>query len=111
MAFTYEELWGRAEQLLPVLRERAPRCEALRRLPDETLRDFHDSGLFRFQQPRRVGGWELDFVAAVTFGALPARAGASSAWPFVTLAPHHLLLAMFPPQAQDDVWNVSRDAL
>src|ERR1700704_1437305 len=46
MSFTYEELWGRAEQLLPKLRERAARCEELRRLPDETLRDFHDTGLF-----------------------------------------------------------------
>jgi 3-hydroxy-9,10-secoandrosta-1,3,5(10)-triene-9,17-dione monooxygenase len=111
MPFTYEELWGRAGQLLPKLRERAPRCEELRRMPDETLRDLHDAGLFRFQQPRRVGGSELDFVAAVAFGALLARACASSAWNFVNLGTHHLLLGMFPPQAQDDVWNVSRDAL
>ena len=70
----YNELRGRAEQLLPVLRERAAKCEELRRMPDETLRDFHDAGLFRFQQPRRVGGSELDFVAVVEFGALVARA-------------------------------------
>src|ERR1043165_6451598 len=111
MPFSYQELWGRAEQLLPALRERAPRCEELRRLPDETLRDFHDTGLFRFQQPRRVGGSELDFVAAVTFGALFARACASSAWNFINLGTHPMLLALFPPQAQDDVWNVSVDAL
>lgn len=111
MAFTYEELYGRAEQLLPVLRERAARCEELRRMPEETLRDFHDSGLFRFQQPRSVGGSELDFVAAITIGALLARGCASSAWNFVNLGTHHLLLGMFPPGAQDDVWKVSRDAL
>jgi 3-hydroxy-9,10-secoandrosta-1,3,5(10)-triene-9,17-dione monooxygenase len=111
MAFTYEELYGRAEQLLPKLRERAARCEELRRMPDETLRDLHDTGLFRFQQPRRVGGSELDFVAAVTIPALLARACASSAWNFVNLGTHHLLLAMFPPQAQDDVWKASPDAL
>ncbi len=111
MSFSYQELWGRAEQLLPKLRDRAARCEELRRLPEETLRDFHDTGLFRFQQPRRVGGSELDFVAAIDFGALFARACASSAWNFVNLGTHHLLLGMFPPKAQDDVWNVSRDAL
>jgi 3-hydroxy-9,10-secoandrosta-1,3,5(10)-triene-9,17-dione monooxygenase len=111
MTYSYDELFGRAEQLLPALRERARKCEELRRMPDETLRDFHDSGLFRFQQPRRVGGSELDVVAAVTFGALVARACASSAWNLVNLGSHHMLLGMFPPQAQDDVWNASKDAL
>jgi 3-hydroxy-9,10-secoandrosta-1,3,5(10)-triene-9,17-dione monooxygenase len=107
----HAELRGRAEQLLPALRERAARCEELRRMPDETLRDFHDTGLFRFQQPRRVGGSELDFVAVVEFGALLARACASSAWNLVNLGSHHLLLGMFPPKAQDEVWGPSADAL
>jgi 3-hydroxy-9,10-secoandrosta-1,3,5(10)-triene-9,17-dione monooxygenase len=107
----HDELWGRLEQLLPVLRERAARCEELRRMPDETLRDFHDTGLFRMQQPNRVGGSELDFVAVVTFGALAARACASSAWNLVNLGAHHLLLAMFPPKVQDEVWGKSPDTL
>lgn len=107
----HAELRGRAEQLLPVLRERAAKCEELRRLPDETLKDFHDSGLFRFQQPRRVGGSELDFVAVIEFGALLARACASSAWNLVNLGSHHLLLGMFPPKAQDEVWGESADTL
>jgi len=110
-AADYDELWGRAEQLLPALRERAAGCEELRRLPDATLRDFHDAGLFRMQQPRRVGGSELEFAAVVTFGALVARACASSAWNLVNLASHHLLLGMFPPKAQDEVWNASPDTL
>ena len=80
-------------------------------MPDETVRDLHDTGLFRFQQPKRVGGSELDFVAAVTFGALLAKACASSAWNFVNLGTHHLLLGMFPRQAQDEVWGRSPDAL
>jgi 3-hydroxy-9,10-secoandrosta-1,3,5(10)-triene-9,17-dione monooxygenase len=107
----HAELWGRLEQLLPALRERAPRCEELRRLPDETLRDFHDTGLFRMQQPRRIGGSELDFVAVVTFGALAAKACASSAWNLINLSSHHLLLGMFPPKMQDEVWSDSRDTL
>ena len=107
----YAELWGRAEQLLPVLRERAARCEELRRLPDETLRDLHDTRLFRMHQPWRVGGSELDFVAVVTFGALLARACASSAWNLVNLGSHHLLLGMFAPEAQDEVWGASPDTL
>jgi 3-hydroxy-9,10-secoandrosta-1,3,5(10)-triene-9,17-dione monooxygenase len=103
--------WEKAEQLLPKLRERAARCEELRRLPDETLRDFHDAELFRLHQPRRVGGAELEFSAVVTFGALLARACASSSWNFINFLSHHLMLGMFPPRAQDEVWGRSPDTL
>ena len=108
---THAELWGRAEELLPKLRERAARCEELRRLPDETLRDFHDAELFRIHQPKRVGGAELEFAAVVTFGALLARACASSSWNWVNFAAHHMMLGMFAPQAQDEIWGKSADAL
>ncbi|OLE18020.1 MAG: acyl-CoA dehydrogenase [Betaproteobacteria bacterium 13_1_20CM_3_63_8] len=111
MALSYEELWGRAGELLPVLRERAPKCEELRRMPEESLRDFHDAGLFRIHQPRRVGGSELDFVAVVTFGALLAGACASSSWNFINFVAHHMMLGMFPPQAQDEIWDASPDML
>ena len=103
--------WEKAEELLPRLRERAARCEELRRLPDETLRDFHDAQLFRIHQPKRVGGAELEFAAVVTYGALLAGACASSAWNWVNFAAHHMMLGMFPPQAQDQIWGKSVDTL
>src|SRR5262245_8517021 len=106
-----KELWQKAESLLPALRERAAKCEELRRLPDETLRDFHDTKLLRIHQPKRVGGEELEFAAVVTFGALLARACASSAWNWVNFTAHHMMLGMFPPKAQDEIWGASRDAL
>jgi 3-hydroxy-9,10-secoandrosta-1,3,5(10)-triene-9,17-dione monooxygenase len=108
---SHDELWGRARELLPVLRERAARCEELRRLPDETLRDFHDAELFRLQQPRRVGGAELEFTTIVTFGALLAAACASTSWNWVNFAAHHMMLGMFPPRAQDEIWGRSPDTL
>jgi 3-hydroxy-9,10-secoandrosta-1,3,5(10)-triene-9,17-dione monooxygenase len=52
----FDELLARAEALVPALRERAPRAEQLRRLPDETIAELHESGLFRMLQPSRVGG-------------------------------------------------------
>ena len=107
----HAELWGRAEALLPVLKERAPKSEELRRIPDETLRDFHAAELFRIHQPKRVGGAELEFAAVVTFGALLARACASTAWNWVNFTAHHMMLGMFPREAQDEIWNESRDAL
>jgi 3-hydroxy-9,10-secoandrosta-1,3,5(10)-triene-9,17-dione monooxygenase len=108
---TGTDLWQKAEALLPKLKERSPKCEQLRRLPDETLRDFHDAQLFRIHQPKRVGGAELEFAAVVTYGALFARVCASTAWNWVNFAAHHMMLGMFPPQAQDEIWGQSRDAL
>ena len=107
----YSGLWEKAEALLPVLRERAPKCEELRRIPDETLRDFHDAKLFRIQQPKRVGGAELEFVAIVHFGALLAGACASTSWNFINFAAHHHMLGMFPAKAQDEIWGASPDGL
>jgi 3-hydroxy-9,10-secoandrosta-1,3,5(10)-triene-9,17-dione monooxygenase len=104
-------LWQRAEALLPKLKERAPKTEELRRLPDETLRDFHDAELFRIHQPKRYGGAELDFDAVVTFGALLARACASTSWVWVNYAAHHMMLGMFPKEVQDEIWKKDRDAL
>jgi 3-hydroxy-9,10-secoandrosta-1,3,5(10)-triene-9,17-dione monooxygenase len=104
-------LWERAEALLPKLKERAAKCEELRRLPDETLREFHDAELFRIHQPRRVGGAELDFDAVVTFGALLAKACASTSWVWVNYAAHHMMLGMFAREAQDEIWSKDRDAL
>jgi 3-hydroxy-9,10-secoandrosta-1,3,5(10)-triene-9,17-dione monooxygenase len=107
----HDELWARAEALLPVLKERAPRSEELRRIPDDTLKDFHAAELFRIHQPKRVGGAELEFAAVVTFGALLARACASTAWNWVNFTAHHMMLGMFPREVQDEIWNESRDAL
>src|SRR4030095_9042166 len=108
---SHDELWGRAEQLLPRLKERAPRCEELRRVPDETLRDFHDAELYRIRRRSRVGGAELEFSAVVTFGALLAGACASSSWNFINFLSHHLMLGMFPPRAPDEIWGRSPDTL
>lgn len=106
-----DELLGRARDLLPKLRERARTAEELRRLPDESERDFHDSGLFRALQPARVGGSELDYGMLVDMGAVIGRACGSSAWNLTNLASHHWTLAMYPPQAQDEVWGRSPDTL
>jgi 3-hydroxy-9,10-secoandrosta-1,3,5(10)-triene-9,17-dione monooxygenase len=104
-------LLARAEALVPVLRERAGRAEELRRLPDETIADLHQSGLFRILQPKRVGGAELPFRAIVEIVATIGRGCGSTAWVLANLAAHHWLLGMWPKQGQDDVWGGSPDDL
>src|ERR1700757_2137635 len=107
----YADMVARARALIPELRERASRTEALRRLPPETERALHDTGLFRILQPKRVGGSELDYVALVDCAAAIGQADASVAWNFANLASHHWMLGMFDKRAQDLVWNKDVDAL
>ena len=107
----FEELLARAEALVPVLRERAGRAEELRRLPDETIADLHQSGLFRMLQPARVGGSELPYRALVELVAVIGRGCGSTAWVLANLAAHHWLLGMWHPEAQDEIWGQSPDNL
>jgi 3-hydroxy-9,10-secoandrosta-1,3,5(10)-triene-9,17-dione monooxygenase len=107
----YAEMLARARALVPRLRERASRSEELRRLPPETERELHESGLFRIVQPKRVGGCELDYVALIDCADAIGQGDASAAWNFANLASHHWMLAMFDHRAQDTVWGKDADAL
>src|SRR5499427_2416066 len=102
---TPEEYLGGVRALLPVLRERSADAERLRRLPDETFADFQEAGLFRALQPKRYGGYELDpdifYQAVMEVGAVCG----SSAWILGVIGVHNWHLAIFPPQAQEDVWG------
>ncbi len=100
-----EEYLDRVRALLPALRERTSRAEQLRRLPDETFADFQEAGLFRALQPRRYGGYELDpgafYQAVIEVGTVCG----STAWILGVVGVHNWHLAIFPPQAQEDVWG------
>ena len=108
---SYGEMVERARRLAPKIAERAEQCERLRRLPDKTERELHDSGLFRIAQPARVGGAELDIGIFVDVCAEIARVCPSTAWNLGNLASHHWMLGYFPPQTQDELWDVSLDVL
>ena len=108
---SHGEMVDRARQLAPGIAARAEACEQLRRLPDETERELHESGLFRIAQPARVGGAELDVGIFVDVCAEIARVCPSTAWNIGNLASHHWMLGYFPPRTQDELWDVSRDVL
>jgi 3-hydroxy-9,10-secoandrosta-1,3,5(10)-triene-9,17-dione monooxygenase len=98
-----EELLGRARQLTPVLRERAQKCEDARRMLDDTVKDLHDTGLFRFLQSARVGGLEMDFDMMVDLPAELARGCPSTAWNVANIAAHHFMIPYWDERAQNEV--------
>jgi 3-hydroxy-9,10-secoandrosta-1,3,5(10)-triene-9,17-dione monooxygenase len=108
---SFEALRRRAEALVPVLRERAAKTEALRRLPDETVADLQRTGLFRMLQPARVGGSECPYRAVIEITSIVARGCGSTAWVLNNLASHHWMLGYWPKEAQDEIWGPSPETL
>jgi len=100
-----DELRGRARELQPVLVSRLKEADEGRRVPAETIKDFQAAGFFRILQPSRWGGFEHDpqvfFDVQQTIGA----ACASSAWVLGVLGVHAWQLALFPIEAQREVWG------
>jgi 3-hydroxy-9,10-secoandrosta-1,3,5(10)-triene-9,17-dione monooxygenase len=107
----YDEAMRRARAIVPVLRERAQSCEDARMLIRENEQLLHETGLFRFHQPKAFGGMELEFVAIFDIPAEIARGCPSTAWNVGNLATHHWMLAYWEPETQHEVWDANPDAL
>jgi 3-hydroxy-9,10-secoandrosta-1,3,5(10)-triene-9,17-dione monooxygenase len=105
------DILARARALLPSLQARAGQADQLRRLPDETVADLKQAGMFRLMQPSRWGGDEVDpgifFEAQMTV----ATACPSTAWVMGVVGVHAWQLALFPLAAQEDVWGGDPDTL
>lgn len=100
-----DELVARASAMVPALRARADICDTSNRVPDATICDFQDAGFFKILQPRRWGGYEMDPEAFYAVQMKVAEGCMSSAWVLGVVAVHNWQLALFHPQAQDDVWS------
>ena len=110
-AVGYAEAMRRAREIVPILRERAVPAEDARMLLRENEQLLHESGLFRFHQPKSFGGMELDFVAVVDIPAELARGCPSTAWNVGNVACHHWILGYYDPATQHEVWDANPDAL
>ncbi len=110
-AATERDLVARARALKPRLAARASQAEALRQVPDETIADFRAADFFRMLQPTRWGGLEVHPRTFFDVQMTIASACPSSAWVLGVVAVHSWQLALFPLQAQEDVWGRDRAVL
>ena len=76
-----------------------------RHVPDETIADFHRTGILRVIQPRRFGGDQASFGTFSHIIEILAEGCAASAWVYAVLGEHQWIIASMPGQAQDDVWG------
>ncbi|GAA2643323.1 3-hydroxy-9,10-secoandrosta-1,3,5(10)-triene-9,17-dione monooxygenase oxygenase subunit [Paractinoplanes durhamensis] len=100
-----EAVTSGVRELLPVLRDRAQEAEDRRQVSAETVKSLAATGFFRLLQPARFGGFEAD--PATFFGCVRdiAAACGSTGWISSVIGVHNWQMALFPDQAQQDVWG------
>ena len=98
-------------ELLPVLRDRAQETEDRRQLSAETVKSLAATGFFRLLQPARFGGFEADPVSFLGCVRDIASACGSTGWVASVIGVHNWQMALFPGQAQQDVWGDDQGTL
>jgi alkylation response protein AidB-like acyl-CoA dehydrogenase len=108
---TPEQIVSSARALAPVLRSRSQAAELARQCPEETIADIRAAGITRIVQPRRFGGYGMDWdVLCEVAMELGAGCG-GQAWACTVLSDHPCIAGMFSEQAQGDVWGTDPDVL
>lgn len=98
-------LLDRIDSMLPALRKRAGEAEQLRKLPEATIGELADAGVFRMLAPAGVGGYGLGVAAYGEAIRRLARGCPSTAWTAGHLAEHVWMLARWPRQVQEEVFE------
>lgn len=95
----------RARALVPVLRERIAETEELRRLPDSTIQDGIEAGIFSLLLPHALGGsggGPREFVDVLR---ILAQGDPSAAWTMSFFIAHNWMLARWPEAAQQKIFD------
>ncbi len=91
--------------LLPTLRERAEETEALRVVPEASIKELEETGFFKLLQPKRFDGHEADPVTFYTAVRDIASACGSTGWVSSVVGVHPWQVALFADEAQQAVWG------
>jgi alkylation response protein AidB-like acyl-CoA dehydrogenase len=95
---------GITDDLVHRLRHRAHEAEELRRLPADTVKDLHESGLFDLLKPACYGGQQADFRDILDPVRRLAHGCTSTAWTAGFFTLHNWMVALFGEQAQADAF-------
>lgn len=104
-------LKDRLAPLLSEFRKNALFTERAGMVPADHIAALRSVGYFDAVKPADHGGAPRPFVELVDATIELSSVCAATGWVAGLLSAHQWLLAMFPIQAQHDVWNVDREAL
>jgi 3-hydroxy-9,10-secoandrosta-1,3,5(10)-triene-9,17-dione monooxygenase len=108
---TPETIVQRARDMVPVLAERAAKCEADRCVPKETIADMQKAGFFEVLKPKKYGGYEMDPQVFYDVCMTLAEGCMSTAWIYGVIGVHNWQIALFDPKAAEDVFGKDHSTL
>ena len=94
-----------ARRLGPQLEAMVAEGDELRRIPDATWNLMMESGFLRAYQPARFGGGEVTLLDFVESAAEISRWNPSAGWVAGVIGVHPWQLALFPEEAQQELWG------
>lgn len=101
---THDEVLARCEKLVDGLVARAAEGEALRRLPDATITEVAEAGLFGMVVPTSLGGLGLGLDTLAQSTRILATGCPAAAWTLSFLVMHNWLLARFDATARAELF-------
>jgi alkylation response protein AidB-like acyl-CoA dehydrogenase len=101
---TADALLQKARELAPRLRERAAETGKARRMPEQTIRDYWDAGLWYLLKPKKFGGPELRPDTALSVAYELSRGDGSAGWVWAVMTIHDYLVALWPEEFQHEYW-------
>lgn len=104
---SHSELLKRAKDMYPRLRERADRCAADRKVPDETVAEMQEAGFFRITQPSEYGGYEMPYHVFCELVMEIAKGCPSSGWVYAVMGEHNQTIGgHHSAEAMNDIWGI-----
>ncbi|WP_155060407.1 acyl-CoA dehydrogenase family protein [Streptomyces blattellae] len=104
-SLTADDIMRAAEDLVPLLRERAAETDESRRISDDIHRRMQDAGLLHILRPKKYEGLELTDHEHAMVTLTLARGCGSTAWVFSILSASSVVGFAFPEEAQDEMWG------
>lgn len=98
------EVLDRVRELVPRLRERIPETETLGRLPQATISDAYEAGVFSLLLPASLGGSAGGVRDVADAIRIIAQGDPTAAWTIAFLTEHNWMLARWPEDTQADVF-------
>ncbi|GGH41929.1 acyl-CoA dehydrogenase family protein [Microbacterium album] len=102
---TADDIVQAAEDLVPLLRERAAEVDRERRISEDTYRRLGDAGFFHILKPKKYGGLELSEHEHARVAMTLARGCASTAWIASILSSDNMAVLAFPEEVQEEIWG------
>ncbi|MBT2535642.1 acyl-CoA dehydrogenase family protein [Arthrobacter sp. ISL-69] len=100
----HNEMLARVDALIPRLRARAEETERIRRIPESTMAELRDIGVFQLLAPKALGGFGFGVATYVEVVRRLSRGCPSTAWTVGHLIEHVWMLARWPHKIQNEVF-------